>query len=89
MIRPNWIRTAAVLIIFAAAFLWLTNNSITSMSATSDEPIHLTTGYLALKLRDYRIDPEHPPFCACGRRCRCYFTKALEQKREISIISVR
>ena len=31
------------------------------MSATSDEPAHLTSGYLALRNKDFRLDPEHPP----------------------------
>ena len=32
-------------------------------SATVDEPQHLTAvASTALRLRDYRIDPEHPPF---------------------------
>lgn len=30
-------------------------------SATWDEPIHLTAGYVALTSRDFRVDPSHPP----------------------------
>lgn len=29
-------------------------------SPTSDEPVHLLSGYLALKDRDFSLDPEHP-----------------------------
>ncbi len=48
--------------VFAAVFIALTVGSYTRESATVDEPQHLTAGYTALRLRDYRIDPEHPPF---------------------------
>ena len=56
------LRNAVVLLIFAAAFITLTVSSYVQKSATADEPTHLTAGYTALKLGDYRIDPEHPPF---------------------------
>lgn len=36
--------------------------SFTRKSATWDEPIHLTAGYLAAAKGDYRVDPSHPPF---------------------------
>ncbi len=55
-------RTAVVLCAFAAVFIALTVGSYTQKSATVDEPQHLTAGYTALRLHDYRIDPEHPPF---------------------------
>jgi hypothetical protein len=55
-------RTAIVLVIFAAVFIGLTVSSYRQDSATIDEPQHLTFGYAALKLRDYRLDIEHPPF---------------------------
>ncbi len=55
-------RTALVLFAFAAAFITLTVSSYVGESATWDEPFHLTTGYSALKVQDYRVDPEHPPF---------------------------
>lgn len=32
-----------------------------SKSATFDEPLHLTAGYLALHQKEYRLDPTHPP----------------------------
>ena len=61
MDRP-WIRTTLVLCVFAVVFIALTVGSYTQKSATADEPQHLTAGYTALRLHDYRIDPEHPPF---------------------------
>jgi hypothetical protein len=61
MDRP-WIRTTFVLCVFAVVFIALTVGSYTQKSATADEPQHLTAGYTALRLHDYRIDPEHPPF---------------------------
>jgi len=57
-----WVRTALVLSVFAAAFITLTVTSYRQESATWDEPQHLIAGYTALKLHDYRTDPEHPPF---------------------------
>ena len=60
MNRP-WIRTALVLIIFAAVFLALVVGCYRLESATFDEPANLAAGYTALKLHDYRLDPEHPP----------------------------
>jgi uncharacterized membrane protein (Fun14 family) len=57
-----WVRTTVVLCAFTVAFTALTVGSYTQKSATVDEPQHLTAGYAALRLHDYRIDPEHPPF---------------------------
>ena len=54
-------RTALVLIVFGAVFLALVVGSYRRESATIDEPHHLVHGYAALRLHDYRIDPEHPP----------------------------
>jgi hypothetical protein len=56
------VRTTIVLSVFAAIFITLTVTSYTQKSATWDEPQHLIAGYNALKLHDYRTDPEHPPF---------------------------
>ncbi|MGD1018829.1 MAG: glycosyltransferase family 39 protein [Verrucomicrobiia bacterium] len=56
------VRTTVVLCAFTVAFTALTVGSYTHESATVDEPQHLTAGYTALRLHDYRIDPEHPPF---------------------------
>jgi len=61
MDRPR-IRTTLVLCVFTAVFIALTVGSYTQKSATVDEPQHLTAGYTALRLHDYRLDPEHPPF---------------------------
>src|ERR1700682_2753463 len=58
--RPRAI--AIVLLTFAAVFVVLDVASYTRESATWDEPIHVTSGYVALARHDYRIDPEHPPF---------------------------
>jgi len=55
------VRTTIVLCAFAVAFATLTVGSYTQKSATVDEPQHLTAGYTALRLHDYRIDQEHPP----------------------------
>ena len=60
MNRP-WIRTALVLTVFAAVFLALVVGCYRLESATYDEPQHLTEGYIAWKLHDYRFGPEHPP----------------------------
>ena len=60
MNRP-WIRSALVLVVFASSFLALTVASFQRESATVDEPQHLVAGYIAWKLHDYRIAPEHPP----------------------------
>jgi hypothetical protein len=51
-----------VLLTFATVFVALDVVSYTQASATWDEPIHVTSGYVALARHDYRIDPEHPPF---------------------------
>ena len=51
-----------VLLVFAIVFVILTVSSYTQKSATWDEPPHLTAGYAMLKLHDYRIGPEAPPF---------------------------
>jgi hypothetical protein len=60
--RPHRIRTAIVLLIFATVFAGLSVGSYTQESATWDEPIFLTAGYTALKLHDYRIEINNPPF---------------------------
>jgi hypothetical protein len=54
-------QTAIVLAAFAMLFAVFTVSSYTKKSATWDEPHHLTAGYTALKLGDYRLDPENPP----------------------------
>ena len=56
--RATW----TILIAFAAIFAALALGSYTQKSAVWDEPIHLTDGYVSLAERDFRVDPEHPPF---------------------------
>jgi hypothetical protein len=51
-----------VLVTFAIAFSTLSVVRYTQKSATWDEPIHLTAGYMALVHGDYRVDTSHPPF---------------------------
>src|SRR5262245_36481883 len=58
--RPR--ASAAILIAFSVVFIALRAGSLTRKSATYDEPLHLTAGYLALAEGDYRVDPSHPPF---------------------------
>jgi 4-amino-4-deoxy-L-arabinose transferase-like glycosyltransferase len=50
------------LTIFALAYVTLQLTRATHLSATWDEPIHLTAGYAAVAERDFRVDPTHPPF---------------------------
>jgi hypothetical protein len=61
MQRPKRAIIPVVLGLFAVAFIALATISYTRESATWDEPQHLTSGYLALRQGDYRLDPEHPP----------------------------
>src|SRR5678815_4749019 len=35
--------------------------ALPQLSATSDEPVHLASGYSYLQTRDFRMNPEHPP----------------------------
>src|SRR5262245_9122208 len=58
--RPRTI--VVTLALFVLTFVVLELSSYTTKSATWDEPIHVTMGYLALTRHDYRADPEHPPF---------------------------
>jgi 4-amino-4-deoxy-L-arabinose transferase-like glycosyltransferase len=51
----------ALLIAFVAVFISLSALAFRDKSATFDEPIHLASGYAALKFGDYRYDPTHPP----------------------------
>jgi 4-amino-4-deoxy-L-arabinose transferase-like glycosyltransferase len=52
---------AAVLAVFVLLYSVLQINSYTRRSATWDEPMHLTAGYVALTESDYRVDTTHPP----------------------------
>ena len=58
--RSRW---AAALVLAAGLGLYVTL-AVTSMrtkSATFDEAAHLPAGYTYLKVRDHRLNPEHPP----------------------------
>ncbi len=46
---------------FVTLFIALAVSASWRTSATWDEPIHLTTGYVALTRQDFRVDPSHPP----------------------------
>jgi hypothetical protein len=50
-----------LLALFSVVYVTLCVGSYRGKSATWDEPQHLTAGYTALRLADYRIDQEHPP----------------------------
>ena len=53
--------TAFVLAVFTVIFVGLAVHAYTQVSATWDEPIHLTAGYAGLVKHDFRIDPSDPP----------------------------
>ena len=53
---------ALVLLTFVVLFTSLRVFRYTRTSATWDEPVHLTAGYVALAHGDFRVDPSHPPF---------------------------
>ena len=55
-------RVTVTLSLFAAVFIGLEVYSYTRTSATFDEPINLTSGYVMLKYHDYRFSPDHVPF---------------------------
>ena len=54
-------RTTAIVSVFVMVFLTLAIAGSANRSATWDEPIHLTAGYVALTSGDFRVDPSHPP----------------------------
>jgi hypothetical protein len=54
-------RVWAIVSVFAAAFSAVAIVGYRGTSATWDEPIHLTAGYVALTSQDFRVDPSHPP----------------------------
>src|SRR5512132_1294782 len=49
------------LVVFIGVFSFISIGAIRQLSPTVDEPVHLLSGYSALKWRDYRANPEHPP----------------------------
>ena len=55
-------KTAVILATFALVYATLAVVSYAQRSATWDEPMHLTAGYVALVEGDHRVDPTHPPF---------------------------
>jgi 4-amino-4-deoxy-L-arabinose transferase-like glycosyltransferase len=60
-VRGHWRAGLLAVVVFAIVFSALAVNSFRQKSATWDEPIHLTAGYLAAARGDYRVDPSHPP----------------------------
>jgi len=58
-VRPRTV--AAILGAFVLVYSFLQINSYTRRSATWDEPMHLTAGYVALTRADHRVDTSHPP----------------------------
>lgn len=64
---PAWWRrnkawpVVLVLSAFLLMYFPLQRASSAERSATNDEPLHLTAGYVALKDGDFRYDPTHPP----------------------------
>lgn len=59
-IERKFIPKIFLLVIFITAFLLLIFSSIRD-SQTTDEAIHLFSGYTYLTKTDFRLDPEHPP----------------------------
>jgi len=55
-------KKAVILAVFAVVYMTLAVVSYVQRSATWDEPMHLTAGYVALVDGDHRVDPSHPPF---------------------------
>lgn len=56
-----WHRRVGVIFVFLVVYGSLQIASYRQKSATFDEPLHLTAGYLAVQRGDYRLDPTHPP----------------------------
>jgi len=77
MNRAERTRSLTVLAVFSAVFIALAVNSYVRESGTSDEASHLTAGYMALTLGDYRIDPEHPPVVRMWAAMPLLFTSGI------------
>jgi hypothetical protein len=77
MNRTEWVRTETVLVTFSVVFIALAVNSYVRESGTSDEASHLTAGYAALTLGDYRIDAEHPPLVRMWAAAPLLFTPGI------------
>ncbi len=57
--RRESLLTTVALVLFVMVFVSLCVTSYTRKSATVDEPMNLTGGYVALKLGDYRVTPQN------------------------------
>jgi tetratricopeptide (TPR) repeat protein len=55
------LHAAIAVALFAAVFTTLAVTGSADASASWDEPMHLTAGYVALEQGDFRVDPSHPP----------------------------
>ncbi len=53
--------SVAVMTSFIVLFSLISIGSLRQKSPTVDEPVHLLSGYAALKWSDFRANPEHPP----------------------------
>src|SRR5881409_2812884 len=50
--------------------------AIPYLSASTDEPVHLSAGYSYWQTRDFRLNPEHPPLAKLiGPSAACLETK--------------
>ena len=59
-VEKNFIFKIILVVIFTASFLLMIFSGL-SDSQTTDEAIHLFSGYTYLTQNDFRLDPEHPP----------------------------
>jgi 4-amino-4-deoxy-L-arabinose transferase-like glycosyltransferase len=53
--------STTLLVLLVIAFCLQALLALPRLSATSDEPIHLSAGYSYWQTRDFRLNPEHPP----------------------------
>ena len=58
---PSKLLSIASMVLFIGLFSLISIGGIAAQSPTVDEPVHLLSGYAALKWSDYRANPEHPP----------------------------
>jgi tetratricopeptide (TPR) repeat protein len=58
---PRRLQAVVALSLFATAFIVLAISGYSDASASWDEPMHLSAGYVALEQGDFRVDPSHPP----------------------------